>query len=249
MSYRNRTLIRAIKGWWKDFKLNVKCYGIFHALLKELPCYYSLYNFYWAIRHRTINRYNIVKLGEPGYYEPHIKLLYAPFAVLKDYIENFTFRDWRRGEENHPEYKGIKAIEEKINNVYTSWEEDKTTGWGDRESENRYYYQAEIDALKEAIRLYIWWTETFPTIDDRNPYHVHFDEMYPTDYPSWGQRLIKNLENEEGHIVLSDENIPVELKELRNKYFKESMAYETSSEEEITNNLISLMKIRNKLYD
>ncbi len=248
MSYRNRTLIRAIKGWWKDFKLNVKCYGIFHALLKELPCYYSLNSFYWAVRHRTTDRYNIVKLGEPGYYEPHIKLLYALFAVLKDYVENFSFRVWN-GDKVRMEYKGIKAIEERINDVYTSWEEDKKTGWEDRESQNRYYYQSEIDALKEAIRLYIWWTETFPTIDDRNPFYVKFDEMYPKEYPNAGQRLLKNLEDGTSLTVFSDEGIPKELKELRIKITKESMAYETRMEEEITNNLISLMKIRNKLYD
>jgi hypothetical protein len=236
------------RGRWGDFKTNVSCYGFFHALLKELPCYYSLYNFYWAIRHRTTDRYHVVKLGEPNYYETYIKLLYAPFAILKDYIEGFTYNQWdEKNGRYYGELKGLKAFEHKIQSIYSSWEEDNKTGWKERELNNRYDYQKQINDLREAKRLYIWWTETFPTIEDRNPFHIHFDEMYPKEHPGFLDRILK--EDSNGSIIISDDNIPKELQDLRSKYSKESMEYEIRMEEEITNNLISLMKIRNSLYD
>lgn len=241
-------LKKKLRGWWKDFKVNVECYGFLHALLKELPCYYSVHNFYWAIRHRTINRYNIIKLGAPNYYETDVKLLYAPFVILKDYVENFSHRDWDDTKTRN-EYKGIKAIEEKINDLYKSWELDKTTGWEDRESENRYHYQSQIDALREAMRLYIWWTETFPFIEDNNPWHLNFDKMYNTEHPSMGQRFEKTLEDGTEYVYYTDGDVPEELKELRNKYIRESMDYDIRMAEETTNNLISLMKIRNFLFN
>lgn len=239
-----------IRGWWKDFIVNVKCYGFFHALLKELPFYYHLFNFYWAILHRTTHRYNIVKLGEPNYYDVTMRLLYAPFAILKGYVEGYEYRVWDYDKDKVVDtHKGIKALEYKIEDIYKSWDEDKTTGWSERELENRYDYQEEIDALRESIRLYIWWTETFPTIEDNNPWHLKFNEMYPKEYPSNGQRMVKCLEDGTELIFYNDDNVPQELKDMRSKVIKESMAYEVRIEEEITNNLISLMKIRNKLYD
>lgn len=238
-----------LRGWWKEFKMNVSCYGIFKALLKETPWYYTIINFYYAILYRTTHRYNIVKLGKPMYYEVPIRLLYAPFVVLKEYVEEFEYLLWDNNDKVRDRYKGIKAIEEKINAYYKGWDEDKTTGWETRELDNRYDYQEEINALKEAIRLYIWWTETFPTFEDNSPWSLNFDKMYPKGVPSFGERFVKCLEDGTELIYFNHDNLPKEVKDFHSQVMKDTMAYEVRIEEEITNNLISLMKIRNKLYD
>lgn len=238
------TIKEKINRLWIDYMFNANIYGYIHALLKEFPFYRFLNKIYWFFCHRTINVYHKITIGKPGYYETDVRILYACFIILKEYIDGYVdFEDNR--------LKGTKAIEKKIERLYDSWEEDRKTGWSKRKKTNRYDYQETIEQLNEAIRLYDWWVNIFPTYDDNNPYYLHFNEMYPDEYPNMSRKILTENNSNAPYIgsFLDDSDVPKKIKTLRKKYLKESMEYEIKIMKDTTDNLIALMKIRHSLWD
>lgn len=173
------------------------------------------------IKHRTINKYHIVNTRlKPGYHDYDTRLLHSSFSLLEEYVE---------------EIGGIKGIESKIDNLYKYWEADS--------DDVKFDYRASIDVYKEIKRLYIWWTQTYVEYDDRDPYLLNFDTLYPKEYyPNGMGDIITSVYKE-------PIQIPDELKKFKHDIISQSHAYVDFVNKEINKNLHCLIDIKDNLWN
>lgn len=217
------------RRWRKDFKESVKWYGFFGAIFEQLPYHYKIQNFIWAIKHRTTHKFHIIKTGlKPGYYEIETLMVYGLFALLVRFVEK--------------EYEGISGVEERIKDL-EKWRDDP-----EELTIGEYDYDGEISQYKEVIRLYKWWKEVYPKYDENNPWDKYYDE-HPKDFNITDRFVVHDVD-EDGDpktYTLLDHDTPEEKEAIR-KVVEESVKYEKDIQEETTNNMISLIKIRNRLW-
>lgn len=119
-----------------------------YALQHDLPIIikrqkHRLNDAWWKVRHRTTDRYNIVKTGlKPGYYEINDRMLHALFALLVEYVEIGLSSKNYGTELKDPKARGLE---------YLDWEINDPNCAGP---------QAETAAT--AKELYLWWTVERP---------------------------------------------------------------------------------------
>lgn len=219
-----------LRRFWKEYKHEAKIYGWFKAFLKELPFYTNIREAIWWVKHRTTNVYHKLDLGlKPSWYDTDIRMLYACFALLKEFVEK--------------ELDGFNGIDRKIEDYYKSWKED------DQESEYKFDYQEAINAYKEIKRLYVWWKYVYPKYDDENPYIKQFDDLHTDKDHLWGESIpVLDKDGDPIAYRMREENVPEELKEKRRKAAVDSMEYELRTIKETEDNLASLIKIRKFLW-
>lgn len=100
----------------------------------NVPRFFGRYKFrlqesYWAVRHRTINRFDIVKLRSlsPGYHDVDTQILAACFDLLCVYVENKV------------EMKGLDKIEALMAKL------------------DEWFIETQEDYYPEMAALYWWW--------------------------------------------------------------------------------------------
>lgn len=97
-----------LRRWWKGVKDEWSC-GKWYFLTKHFP-FYQIMEVVWWIRHRTTNKYHIVKLDvAPGYSDIDERMLQACFALLCEFVEN-EVRGFQKNEELNPEYIEISRL-------------------------------------------------------------------------------------------------------------------------------------------
>ena len=121
------------RRWWKGFRAERKLFGSLYALRRELgnciPGWRRVSDLYWSIRHRTINRYNIVKIPtlKPNYWDVDSRLLHSMMALLVYFVEKekpFERIDWDSDDEHKKIAAAIKEIYNWWKNVYPKYEEN-----------------------------------------------------------------------------------------------------------------------------
>lgn len=98
---------------------------------------------WWKVRHRTTDRYDIVKTGlKPGYHEISDRMLHAMFALLVEHVEIGLSSKNYESKSKDPKVRGVEFLDAEINDPYCAGR------------------QAEDAAtIKD---LYLWWTVERP---------------------------------------------------------------------------------------
>ena len=111
-------MIKEIRIWWKDIREDIKWYGIFTGLRKNLPGNRYFDKAYYWIRYRTWARYHIIDTKlPPGYHDKDQLMIYGCFSLLVDYVEKekcFEVIEW----ESDP---GHSADAKEIRSLYDWW--------------------------------------------------------------------------------------------------------------------------------
>ncbi len=172
---------------------------------------------YW-IKHRTTQRYHILKTGEkPGYLDAGERMFYASFNLLKEFVE--VEKAHICGDEK------LKGADAGI--AHLKWEMNLTKEEGGAN-------QAAL--AEEVYELYIWWVHTRPNRENLNDtalakkFYALEEEIYGTDFS------------------ISTSKDTEELKELREKYYKESTELETQYNKEDVDMFVRLAKIKDGLW-
>ena len=97
---KKKTVIEKVTSWFSSKK-------------------YKLEKAVWWVRHRTIDRYNVIKLSslQPGYYDIDTRILHANFELLKQFVENeepFDRIDWDHNAE-------LQHVASEIKDLYNWW--------------------------------------------------------------------------------------------------------------------------------
>ncbi len=197
------------------FFLQEKLPELFHCHVKG-----PLNRWYWAIRHRTTNRYHIIKPRtlEPGWCDERTLILHGAFECLAQYWEhhNRVSVSW------WPTEQDITKYDNEI--VEAETEDDKD------------FLKAERDCLvdqkvhyDEAHDLIHWWTETRPM---RDAFRNASDR--PDSIPH--SRLFNSEHRDDPDVV-----------EYR-KYLNKLNELDRQWEEEDQEMLMRLVKIRQSLW-
>ena len=220
-------MFQKIRKWFrllkKDFKQDVKWYGVGKAIWRLNPFHYSWDHKIWWVRHRTINRYHVIKTGlEPNYYDIDTLMVHGLFSLLCRFVED--------------EHEGISGIDKRIEELKKGDELDKDIPEG-----QRYNYEKDIAELEQVKRLYKWWKEEYPKFDDNDP-------MNNLSHRDFKTKPIKfDADGDPELYELIDERSP-ELREAEHKIIDESHKYRTEKINETTNNMIELIKLRERLW-
>lgn len=232
-----------LRRWWKSYLDQSRWDGFFKPLIEDfLPGYRRLNKWYWAIRHRTINVFHKIDTGlEPGYYDIDSLMVHGMFSLLVRYIED--------------EKGGVDKCLKEIENLNNNWGE----GYDDIPEEHR---QGHIDAaksqahnLQEALRIYRWWKEEYPKFEDydNNPWSQHCDKKREAGGMSALDRMMNHTPcafDSDGdptmYTLHNDDETPEEAAASR-VALDTSHAYENRWEEETTEALIDLIKLRKTL--
>ena len=237
----NPNIFVRIRRWWKSYIDRTRYDGFIIPFLEDfLPFYYKLNRLYWSIRHRTINVYHKIDTGlKPEYYDIDTLIVHGMFSLLCRYVER----------EQHGEAKMLEFISDLESNWGTNFEDAPEEHRADYITAN----QRQADEMKEALRLWRWWKNVYPKYEDY-------------DNSPWSQYCDKRREDGKdlgffGHLTpcrfdkdgdptsfeLHDNETPEEREESR-KALDASREYEIKCEQEITDNLIALIKIRQTLW-
>jgi hypothetical protein len=125
-------------------------------------------------------------------------------------------------------FSGIKSIEDRIEYLKNSAikEIEENPDHGKQIAE---HFEDEIIVLYEVMRLYLWWKEIFPNYEKNDPWmkdeNDHLVKSYVENF-----KLGKN--NSEG----------------LESFFSECEKFDENKKQEITNNLLSLVKIRESMW-
>lgn len=94
--------------WWRDgwsWWIRYRLFGNPFQAARDV---------YWWIVHRTFRRYHIVRLRHlrPGYYPPDLRMLYAMFTILSDYLESKEVLqvNWEATPELSEAWKEMQAL-------------------------------------------------------------------------------------------------------------------------------------------
>jgi hypothetical protein len=186
--------------------------------------------------------YHKVDTGlEPGYYDIDSLMVYSMFSFVVRYIES----------EKGGETKCLEEIEHLENN----WGE----GYDNIPEEHR---QGHIDAakrqadnLREALRIWHWWKEVYPKYEDydNNPWSKHCDEQRKNGQKNTIDRMMNHTPcafDEDGDptmYVLDNSESPEEAVTTR-AALDAAHEYEKKCEDETTENMIALIKLRKSLW-
>jgi hypothetical protein len=230
-----------LRRWWKSAKENARWKGWILVLAENfIPGYQRLNRLYWMFRHRFINIYHKIDTGlKPDYYDIDSLIVHGMFSLLCRYIER--------------EKDGVKECLDEISHLENNWGE----GYNDIPEESR---QGHIDAakdqadnLRETLRLYHWWKEVYPKYQDysNNPWSKYCETQK-------GNGTLDNMLNhkpcafdKDGDPTMYELNFNRESPEeavASRKALDASHEYEKKCDDEITENLIALIKLRNSLW-
>lgn len=113
--------------------------------------YTWMHRAYWWVRHRTTNRYHVIKTGlPPGWYDTDSILESVAWTLLVKYVEGECAPRWNHGERRHnkPELSVREAGLAWLKYQYTpSPGEDENPGWPGNPD------------YKEIETIYRWYTE------------------------------------------------------------------------------------------
>ena len=230
-----------LRRWWKNYKDEIRWNGYITPLLEDfMPGYYRLYRLYWAIRHRTTDVYHKVDTKlPPEYYDVEILMLHSCFALLERYVED--------------EMGGVAKCEKNIADLESNWGQppqfdDPEFVAGDLKGRTD-----QAAGVREALRLYKWWKEDYPKIDENNPHSKWFDKEYKKGekgFDFFGRsKPIKFDEDGDPTLyeLVPKERTPEEEAE-HTQVTKDSMQYEIDKMKEVDDNFIALIKLRRSLW-
>ena len=233
------TLLVRIRRWWKCYVDRAIWHGYTIPLLEDfLPYYNKFKHWYWAIRHRTIDVYHKIDTGlPPEYYDIDTLMVHGMFSLLCRYVE----------EEQHGEARMLKFIGELETNWGTNFEDIPE----ERRADHIAAQKRQADEMKEALRLWHWWKDVYPKLDDydNNPWSQYCDKQ--GDRPDIFKRSTPCAFDKDGDPTLFELNQRDETPEEQvasRKALDDSLAYEVKCEQEITDNLIALIKLRKTLW-
>lgn len=199
--------------------------------------------FVWAVRHRTINRFNIIHIPSLSstYWDTDSRLLHGMFALLVDFIEIEKAAHNRSDDypPRRPLYKSLfpflfSSRDREAGLAYLTWEINlPQTDPG---------CQSQADAAKEQLDLYLWWKDIRPTRQD------------PMDESGWSDfcdrtrdRSHKFKELPCGNFELYDE-LTVDEKAEQTALLNKMIQIEAQQDQEDEDMLIRLVKVRRCLW-
>jgi hypothetical protein len=217
------------RRWRKLIKENMRWHGFFGSLFRELPFHQNIQDFIWYIKHRTTHQYHNIKTGlKPGYYEIETMMEYGLFALLRRFVEK--------------EYDGIKGIEKRIADL-EEWKKTPEDNIG------AYDYDSEIEQYKEVIRLYKWWTEVYPKYEDNNPWTKYYETHECPPRNLRDSFIVADVDKDGDPLTYQMiDNDPPEVQKFKKDLLETSRHYEVEAIEETTFNMISLIKLRQRLW-
>lgn len=231
------------RRWWKSYKFEMRWKGPILPIIEDfLPGYNKLNKLYWAIRHRTTDVYHKVdtKLS-PDYYDIEILMLHSSFTLLERYVED--------------EMGGVTKCEQNIHDLETNWGEppqfdDPEFVKGDLEARTR-----QANEVKEALRLYKWWKEVYPKIDEGDPFSAYWEKEHAKNKENALDSFIhrsKPIEfDKDGDPTLFElvdrERTPEEEAE-HTKVVHDSMQYTLDKQKEVDDHLVDLVRLRRSLW-
>jgi hypothetical protein len=161
--FKYRSLASATWDEWEDFKKELRENAPIVYFWREKIRPFFKYRAFrrikdakWAFKHRFVPRhqYNIVRTQlPPGYYDVDMRMMYACFALLVDYVEiemSWGSKKYRDRE------KGLENLDATIN--HNANLPDNHDIW-DRMPDHQEH------AAREAKELYLWW-EKYKDDDD-----------------------------------------------------------------------------------
>ena len=114
--------------------------------------------------------------------------------------------------------------------------------------EERYDHESHIDSLNEVFCLYHWWKNVYPLIEENDPWEKHYkekpetfsltDRIQPCEFDADGDPIMYKLVN----------NDSPEQQIANRKVLDESVKYNKEVQETVTENLIKLIKLRERLW-
>lgn len=120
---------------------------------------------WWKVRHRTTDRYDIVKTGlEPGYHDINDRMLHAMFSLLVEYVEVGLSSKNYDSKTTDKAARGIEYLDWEINDPYCAGPQADTAA-----------------TVKE---LYLWWTvERKARLDSWSAPEIWPNREVEEDYP------------------------------------------------------------------
>ena len=230
-----------VRRWWKNAKASAKWHGWPKTLADDfIPSFPRINRLYWAIRHRTTDRYHIVKTDlPPEYYDIEILMLHSMFSLLCRYVED--------------EMHGVARCEKNIHDLETNWGQPPEINTPEFIEGDRLARQSQADNVKEALRLYKWWKEVYPLYEDNDPW-TGIEAMKKKDHTNefnWLESTPHSFDEDgdpTSFTLEMDRGLTPEQVEERHNLMDESRKYEKKNTAEIEANMIALVKLRQSLW-
>lgn len=165
--------------WQRQTQLFKKHFPVRYFLKEDLPHHY----YSWVVRpinktrawfrYRFSIRHHVVKTSlTPGYYDPDIRMIYAMFQILVDFVEIELASMYHAGQSSSPsDPSSVLKIFQKLYRKRTSKNHrypEAGLAFLDKEiEENPTFYHPginkapynQIDSALEKKFLYLWWTK------------------------------------------------------------------------------------------
>jgi hypothetical protein len=196
----------------------------------------------YAIRHRLFDRYNIIHTKlKPDYYDSDTRMLHGMFELLVDFVEvekawmHVVFNKDAQKARKHPWWSRgwtrFKAFRDPIAGLdHLVWEMSLDNP--ELPATERSEHQAE--AAREIFELYNWWKNIRPNRPD------------PHDASGWSEHCDKKRDM--GIDLLDFEDESADYRAESAKILDKLREIEESQEQEDTDMLIRLIKIRKSLW-
>lgn len=192
------------------------------------------------VRYRTFDRYHIIDTGlEPGFREFDERCLHGCFSMLVDYVEkDLAWRSALFSEEDYSKYpwwgRGLFRVkvsrQPEIGVKHLRWESGLDNP--NLSPTSRSDYQAE--RAREILDLYHWWKFVRPLRKD------------PMDLGGWSAICSEHKQNDKS--ILSNKNKSNTDRQREREALDKTHAIEQAFEDEDTDQLIRLIKIRQGLW-
>lgn len=227
-----KTIKKKIRIFKKDLKSDIKCYGFIGGLWEQLPCRirFRVSGFIWAIRHRTINKYHVIKTDlKPSYYEIETLMVHGLFSLLVRFVEE--------------EHKGVNDLQDYIMFLKKSKKDDENIP-----EEQRYDYDYDIQSHQEALRLYHWWKFIYPKYEENDPWEKYYNEN-PKAFDLDNVFEVAEVDEDGDPKLYRMINKDTPEEKIKNRMmFDDSAKYQKMIADETENNMIALIKIRGRLW-